>query len=211
MRLTVIGATGRTGRHVLAEAARRGHHITAFSRRPDALDGAPVAEVVTGDGRSPDDVRRALAGADAVVSIVSAPQRTGPHVTDEVTGVILDAMREVGVRRLVTTGAYPAVATRPRIPVAILKRLLAAAYADQAATERRLAASDVDWTMVRLNRLTDGPAVGEPLLSTGQLAKPSSLARADAAAVLLDLAADGRHLRAAVNVAGRTARSSDSS
>jgi uncharacterized protein YbjT (DUF2867 family) len=34
MRITVFGATGRTGRHLLAEGLRRDHQLTAFTAAP---------------------------------------------------------------------------------------------------------------------------------------------------------------------------------
>ena len=39
MRITVFGATGRTGRYFLAEGLRRDHQLTAFTRWPAALVG----------------------------------------------------------------------------------------------------------------------------------------------------------------------------
>ena len=37
MKITVIGATGMIGSRVVAEAARRGHEVTAVSRSGDSL------------------------------------------------------------------------------------------------------------------------------------------------------------------------------
>src|SRR2546427_2679174 len=54
--IVVIGSTGRTGRLVLAEGLRRGHSMTAFTRRPDGLAGIRgLRSVVRGDGRNLDD------------------------------------------------------------------------------------------------------------------------------------------------------------
>jgi len=79
MKLTVIGATGRTGRHVVDEALRRGHKVTAFTRRPEALtERSRLDGVVVGDGRDPEAVRKAVSGADAVIAIVAAASRKGP-------------------------------------------------------------------------------------------------------------------------------------
>ena len=39
MRITVFGATGRTGRYILAEGLRRDHQLTAFTCWPAALVG----------------------------------------------------------------------------------------------------------------------------------------------------------------------------
>jgi putative NADH-flavin reductase len=69
MRLTVFGSTGRTGRQVLAGGNRRGHRITAFTRRPDTIaDPSTLAAIVSGDGRDPDAVRAGIAGTDAVIA-----------------------------------------------------------------------------------------------------------------------------------------------
>lgn len=203
MAITVFGATGRIGGLVLAEGVRRGHRITAFTRRPDSLTQTDsLAAVVHGDGRDHEAVARAAGGADAVIAIVSAGARKGPHQTAEVATVIIEEMAKAGVRRLVTTSAYPIVAERPRIPVAILRRILADSYADSAEMERLVAASGLDWTVARLNRLVDRPARGSVRLSTGQLARPRSMTRADAAATLLDLAEADTYARTAVNVCG---------
>jgi putative NADH-flavin reductase len=203
MRITVFGATGRTGRHLLAEGLRRGHQLTAFTRRPDALaDAAALAAVVVGDARDPEAVRKAVDGADAVISTISAERRTGPYPVAEATAVIAAAMADLGVRRLVVTSPYGMVADRPRLLAPLVRRWLAAVFADASAMERAIAASELDWTVVRLPLLTDRPARGR-FRTSGELfaGGPYALARADAAAALLDTAEAGNLARTAVNVA----------
>jgi putative NADH-flavin reductase len=202
VRITVFGATGRTGRHLLAEGLRRGHRLTAFTRRPDALaDPAALAGVV-GDARDPAAVRKAVDGAEAVISTIGAERRRGPYPVAEATAVIAEAMADLGVWRLVATSPYGMVAERPRLLAPLLRRWLAAAFADASAMERAIAASGLDWTVVRLPLLTDRPARGRfrtsgELFATG----PYPLARADAAAALLDVAEAGAFARTAINVA----------
>src|SRR5437899_10573309 len=95
--IVVIGSTGRTGRLVLDEGLRRGHSMTAFTRRPDGLAGIRgLRSVVRGDGRNLDDIRRAVAGPDAVISIVGADGRGPTTVLGDVTRAELEAMREAG-------------------------------------------------------------------------------------------------------------------
>lgn len=203
MRLTVFGATGRTGSHVVSQAIAHGHQITAFTRRPEALeDPGSVAQVVVGDGRDPQAVVEAVAGADAVIAILAPRSPRGPHHVAEVARVIARAMGEAGVRRLVITSAYPLVARSPKVPLAVLRFLLAATFADARAMEEMVAASDLDWTIARLNRLTDGPSRGGVRVTPRPFDKPSALTRRDAAATLLSLAEDANHARGAVNVAG---------
>jgi uncharacterized protein YbjT (DUF2867 family) len=203
MRVTVFGSTGRIGRLVLAEGLRRGHQLTAFSRRPESLpDRSRLAAVVSGDGRDPQAVREAIAGADAVIAIVVADSRKGPHHSAAVSRVIVDAMTDLSVRRLAFTSAYPIVANKPRLPIALLRFMLADAYADLSRMEQIVSASDLDWTIVRLNRLTDRPARGALRTSRGLFDKPSAMTRADAAATLLDIVEDGATAKTAINTAG---------
>ncbi|MCW2858689.1 MAG: Flavin reductase [Actinoallomurus sp.] len=145
MRLTVFGSTGRTGRQVLAEGNRRGHRITAFTRRPDTIaDPSTLAAILSGDGRDPDAVRAGIAGTDAVIAIIAAPSRKGPHHIADVARTITGAMSETGVRRLVITSAYPIVGAKPRLPIALLKLVFADAYADGAAMEDLVSTSGLD-------------------------------------------------------------------
>jgi uncharacterized protein YbjT (DUF2867 family) len=203
MRITVVGATGRTGRHVVDEGLRRGHDITAFTRRPEAVpDPSWLAAVTAGDGRDPEAVRRGITNADAVIAIVTAGTRKGPHPAAAVARVLTQAMAEQGVRRLVVTSVYPIVADRPRLPIAVLRFVFADAYADAAEMEQVVSASGLDWTIVRLNRLTDKPAQGAVRTSRELLDKPSAMTRADTAAMLLDIVADHATIKAAINASG---------
>jgi putative NADH-flavin reductase len=201
--LTVFGSTGRTGRHVVEQAMARGHRVTAFTRRPGGLaDCAGLAAVVHGDGRDPKAVGQAVRGVDAVIAVIGPASRNGPHQVAEVATTLIAVMGDAGVRRLVVTSAYPLVGDRPQVPIALLRRILAAAYADAAAMERAVSASGLDWTIARLNRLTSKPATGQARISPGLFARPTAITRADAARALLDITEDQALARTAVNIAG---------
>lgn len=202
--ITVLGATGRTGRHLLGLAASRGMSVTVLTRRPHLLANPEgLDRVITGDGTDPAAVREAVTGADTVVAIIGAASPRGPHQIAAVTRVLIHAMADAGVSRLVITSAYPVVAVKPRLQIGLLRFMLADAYADAAGMEQIVSGqAGLAWTIARLNRLTDGPARGGTRISRELLARPSAIARADAAAALLDIAADRSLAAAAVNVAG---------
>ncbi|WP_405062288.1 NAD(P)H-binding protein [Kribbella sp. NBC_01505] len=61
----VIGATGRTGRHIVAGLRAAGVTVRAFVRTPDRADLPADVELVEGDLHDPAAVRRAAVGADA--------------------------------------------------------------------------------------------------------------------------------------------------
>jgi putative NADH-flavin reductase len=69
-RITVIGGTGYAGSAIVAEAAARGHHVTALSRsQPDQ----PVTDVdyVRGDATDPGTLSSVIDGADVVVAALA--------------------------------------------------------------------------------------------------------------------------------------------
>jgi putative NADH-flavin reductase len=215
MNIAVIGSTSRTGRHLLAEGVRRGHRITAFTRKPPEalLDQPGLAEIVHGDGGDREAVRETVRASDAVIAIVAARSREGPHQAAAVAHTAVGVMSEEGVARLVMTSAYPLVGQKPRVPMSILRRIFAAAYADCAVMEQTIADSDLDWTIARWTRLTNGHSRGGAAISRDLLAKTRSLPRVDAARVPLEIVEDPTLSRAAVNVAGgreaRRARDSE--
>jgi putative NADH-flavin reductase len=198
MKIAVIGSTGRTGRLVVTEGVRRGHSITAFSRRPEALSGVSgLQAVVRGDGRNLEDIRRAVRGQDAVISIVSFEGFGRTTVMSDVTRSEIEAMREAGVPRLVTVSVYALEGRRPWIVINLVRWLARRPYADFARMERIIAASELEWTIVRPPYLTNGPATGRIRSEAGAKDFPHGpyhISRSDLAATLLDLAEDSRHV-----------------
>jgi putative NADH-flavin reductase len=202
MKIAVFGSTGGNGRLVLAEGIRRGHEMTAFAREPSALaDVAGLAEVVQGDGRDRGAVEKAIAGQTAVIVTVS-----GRGEADVATGIaetVTAVMESLGVSRLVAASAYGMVATRPYIMAGVVRRIFAAAFADQAAADQIIAASELEWTILRGTRLTAKQPTGPSRRSTELFTRgPYSLTRSAFAAALVDLAQDRVNVRQIVNITG---------
>ena len=191
-KIAVIGSTGRTGRLVLDEGILRGHAMTAFTRRPGELAGVlGLAAVISGDGRNIEDVRRAVRGQDAVISIVSSQGIGTTTVMSDVVTAELAAMREAGVRRIVVVSVSAIEGSRPWILINLVRWILRKPYADFARMERLVRSSGLDWTIVRPPRLTNGRATGRVRSEAGvrELRHgPYWITRADLAATLLDLA-----------------------
>lgn len=204
MKLALIGATGRTGRLVLGEAARRGHQVSVLVRDPTRLDGAgpAPARVVAGDGTDVDAVADVLAGQDAIVVMVSS-RGTQQPVTRGVARAVVAAAAAKGVARAVFTSTYGMVATRPLLVAPVLRRVFAAAFSEQALADEVVRSSALDWTILRATRLTDRPETGlvqmtaEPLRSG-----PFSLPRADLADSLLAVVTENQGIRTIFNITG---------
>jgi uncharacterized protein YbjT (DUF2867 family) len=76
----VIGATGRTGRGLVAELLRAGRSVRALVRKPDTAGLPADAELATGDLTDPDSIARAADGARSAFLVWTAPFATAPAV-----------------------------------------------------------------------------------------------------------------------------------
>ncbi len=202
MKITVLGATGRTGRLVVAEALRRGHGVTALVRDGTTTTLPPEVMVRFGEVRDADALRGAVAGADAVVSALG-PRSGDPTLHRDVAAALVGVLREAGVRRFVgVSGAGIAVpgdakSARDRLISVLIRRFGGAAVADKAHEYAVWAASGLEWTLVRPPRLTDEPATGAVEHHPHRSPRATALGRADLAAFLLDCAERGLHVGAA--------------
>lgn len=193
MRIAVLGATGRTGRHVVRQGLERGHRMVALAREPCAVtDRHERLETVRADVLGEDGLGAALAGAEAVVSALGVGSSRAPtSLYSQGIAHALRAMGASGTRRLAVISAAPA-GPRDRQPrldrhvvMPILDRLFGATYDDMRRMEAILQASDVDWVSLRAPRLVDGAAAGRYTIDTDGPGG-RSITRADLAAALLD-------------------------
>lgn len=70
-RILVTGSAGRVGRAAVAELVSRGHHVIGFDVNP--TPGVPPAQSVVGSLTDVDALRRAAAGAGAIVHLAATP------------------------------------------------------------------------------------------------------------------------------------------
>lgn len=166
MLVLVIGATGPTGRQVLARAAARGIPVRSFARHPEALAGvAGAGQVVQGDVTDPASIERALDGVDVIVSVLGSMPGSGPQtLLSSGTQNLIDAADAHGVRRFVVVTGMGAGDSRGHggffYDRLLLPLLLNRVYADKDRQEAAVRASGLDWTIVRPGFLTNGPHTG---------------------------------------------------
>jgi putative NADH-flavin reductase len=175
MRLALFGATGRAGGAILRESRAAGHDVRALVRAPGSLgrDG-PHVTVITGDARDPAATGRVVDGADAVISAIGGTRPGNLAVLREGTAAILRAMQAAGVRRLIVIQGFHLPfpgdpgnlgAAAMRVMLRLWNRHLSADTYQMAEVLRE---SDLDWTLIRMPRLTAGPTGAG--YRTGQLA-----------------------------------------
>lgn len=173
MRIAVIGATGRTGKHVVEQALERGNDVVALARSPSALTFThPKLEVAHADVLKPETLGGSLVGVTGVVSALGVGSgRAKTDVYSQGVRNLLTAMSADGVCRLAVISAAPA-GPRAEQPLAqrviampLLELFFGATYEDMRRMETILGASDVNWVALRPPRLIHKPAKGSYRLS----------------------------------------------
>ncbi|MER5302526.1 NAD(P)H-binding protein [Streptomyces lasiicapitis] len=107
MKIAVIGATGMVGSRVTDEAVRRGHTVTAVSRRLPAPDSLPEGvDPVAADVTDLDALRPVLAAADVAVLTIRPAPGSEATLAPATTGV-LDVAAATGTPLLIVGGAGP--------------------------------------------------------------------------------------------------------
>jgi putative NADH-flavin reductase len=206
MRITVFGASGGIGQHVVALAGRRGHQVRAVYRTtPLSQPDGSVQVLVNPTILDPEFVSSAVAGADVVITAVGPDfaKRHNPRsrllsptdLHQQFAKTLVTAVRGTGTRLIsVSTGSMgPADAVMGFAPRLLFRffrtvvvRNLGIVGKDLQAMERELAESGLDWYAVRPVKLTDGPRT-ENVHASNEFAM-KTVSRVDVAWYLLDLA-----------------------
>ncbi|MFC4115272.1 NAD(P)-dependent oxidoreductase [Nonomuraea zeae] len=207
MRLFVFGASGRAGAQLLTQALGSGHRVTAVARDPWSIPSRDGLTVLRGNVLEPQGWRGALAGHDAVLSCLGSADRRPTTIYSQGMAGIIAAMPEGGVRRLLcvtsaSLGLSPAAPLGQRLLIGrVVRPLYRHMYADMTKMEGLLAASDLDWTVIRPPVLTDGGLTGDYRTAVNEhLPRTRSLSRADLAHYMLNHLGDRATWRATVEI-----------
>ncbi|MGF1548927.1 MAG: NAD-dependent epimerase/dehydratase family protein [Sphingomonadaceae bacterium] len=138
--LAVTGGTGFVGGHLLDAALAAGHRVRALTRRrQEPREGISWVEGALGDARS---LKRLARGSDAVIHVAGVINAGSREVFAEAnvagTVAMVDAARSSGVRRFIHVSSL--AAREPDL----------SDYGwSKARSERVVAASGLEWTIIR--------------------------------------------------------------
>jgi putative NADH-flavin reductase len=204
MRLFILGATGGTGRALIDQALERGHQVTAFVRSPQKL-GAPRdgLTVLRGDPRNVTELTDAVPGHDAVLTALGPPGPAKTTILRDGARSLVAAMQAAGPHRLLVVSAAVLFEDMGLLVALIRRTLLKNVAEDAAEMERVVMASDLDWTIARPPRLTNGRLTEIYRVEDGRMPRGRLwVSRADVAHFLLDELEDGLHRHQVVGMAG---------
>ena len=205
MRITIFGATGRTGKQLVEQALKEGNEVVAFARNPSKLNIADKNLTIV-QGELTDDalIENAVKGADAVISVLGP--RGGSRTKPLTQGMhnIIEAMTKQGVRRLIISSTLSAKDPndlpefRAKALVNLVRVTMHAAYEEIVSVAETVRASNLDWTIVRLTMLNNKPKSGK--VRAGYLGRGEVgtwISRADIADFMLKQTQDTKYLRQA--------------
>lgn len=210
--ITVIGGTGYAGAAIVAEAADRGHRVTAVARSVPMvpIDGVTYLQ---GSALSADVRARAFRGADAIIT-ATAPRGDMVDKQTELSNLLAQSAIESGAR-LIVVGGYSSLRPAPGEPRFVEgdvpEQYRVEARAGHAVLESLLAGpAELDWTFVSpaasFGAWVPGEATGKYRLG-GEVAMldedgKSFISAADFAKAIVDLIDAGEHHREHVSVVG---------
>ncbi|GAA2874173.1 flavin reductase [Actinoplanes cyaneus] len=186
MEITVLGASGATGRELTRQALARGHTVVALARTPEKLSDfdSHMLTRVAADVRDPASMAAALAGRQVVVSGLGIARGDQPGA------LVAGARALAGVPRVVWLGAFgtgPSARAGGPVTRALL-RMLGDQLADKVAADAMVL--QAGGTVFHAGPLSNGPL--SPSRRTAALRDapkrllPAMVSRATVAAAMLD-------------------------
>ncbi|MCA2216568.1 NAD(P)-dependent oxidoreductase [Jidongwangia harbinensis] len=206
MKIAVLGASGATGRLLVAGALARGLTVTALARDPGRIPGTDHAGLfpVAADVYRPRSIADAVVGCDVLLSGLGVPKGGRPDTLVAGAAAAIGS----GVPRVVWLGAYGtgrSARAAGALTRALLGVVLRSELADKVSADD--AVLDAGGTVFHSGPLTNGPAATAhrtlALDDAPRRLLPAAVSRATVAAAMLDEAVHPRFPgRIAVPVAG---------
>lgn len=202
MKLVIFGATGFSGKKILAEALQRGHNVTVLVRHKWAIpfnhNGLTILE---GNVLDHSAVAKALRGQEAVIQCLGIGGKGDGKPTtfvSDATRVIIAEMEKAGIQRLIAmsnVGAGNSIAFQPRVftkwILPYFMKWLKVIIDDKNRMETLIMNTSLDWTIARFPNIIDKPAKKRYTVSLDGKDLTLSITLADMATCLIDLLSDG--------------------
>ena len=204
MKVSIFGATGKTGSEIVKLALANGHEVTALVRDPaKMIPEDQQINLITGDVLDFSSVKKAVERQDAVICALGSSSLGKTLVRSDGTANIIKAMNETNVKRLFVISAMgvgDSWSTLSFINKLFFATLLWSARQDHEKQEAFVKDSGLDWTIVRPSGLSDSPLTGSYDVGENILAKTSQIARADIADFIFKELQNNKFIKNAVTI-----------
>lgn len=162
MKIAVLAANGKSGQAFVQIATEAGHSVRGGVRRRQGSFVHPNLEYVTCDATRTEDVTSLIRDCDAVVSLIGHVRGSSATVQSDAMHVMIAAMHAEGVNRIVSLTGTGVRKAEDR--VTLIDRVMNFAIgvidprriSDGKMHATILRQSDLDWTILRVLKLTNG-------------------------------------------------------
>ncbi len=191
MRIAIVAASGKTGTQLVKAALAAGHEVIAIARSPEKMDYEdPAITKRAGDGYNEASIVAALEGADAVITTVGKTNLRDKRfdLSTAAHHAVIAGMKAHNIQRLLVISSIGAARgiKRKGLQRNIYLWLRRKYYLDMFQMEQNIAASDVDYTLLRAPLLYDGPAKNDySILDTEDYLDLPRVSRTDIAEFLI--------------------------
>ena len=162
MKLVVFGASGKVGHLVVDELVRRGHQVTAIVYKKTERSFSSAVEVKELDVHNRRRVVEVVKGHDAVISTLGSWGTDSQDILVSAMTGIIPAMQSYGIKRIISlTGADARIeGDKPALSSKILRKILTIVgpkiINDGEQHIKLLEKTQLDWTVIRSPKMTDG-------------------------------------------------------
>jgi putative NADH-flavin reductase len=169
MKVAIFGATGFSGRAILAEVLKQGHEVSILVRNKSTVSSHdPNLTILEGNVMDSKAVAATIRDCDAVIQCLGiggkGDGKPNTFVSDA-TKIIIAEMEQLGLKRLIAmsnVGAGNSIAFWPwifrKMILPYFMKWLVAVFDDKNRMEPAIMNSTLDWTIVRCPNILDKPA-----------------------------------------------------
>lgn len=164
MNILILGATGRVGSQIVTYALHDSHHVTVLVRTKEKIQiNHGNLTIIQGNVLNKDDIVRALNGIDIVISALNTD---GTTTLSESMPLIIGAMENEGIKRIITVGTAGILQSRTTPNALRYQSSESKQKSTRAAREHHkvydmLKQSTLNWTIVCPTYLPDGERTGK--------------------------------------------------
>jgi putative NADH-flavin reductase len=164
MNILVLGATGRVGSQIVTYALHDRHHVSVLVRTPEKIQiNNENLTIIQGNVLNKDEILRAMNGMDVVISALNTD---GTTTLSESMPLIIEAMENEDIKRIITVGTAGILQSRTtpnslRYQTSESKQKSTRAAKEHHKVYDMLRQSTLEWTIVCPTYLPDGERVGK--------------------------------------------------
>lgn len=167
-KVLVIGASGGSGRKTVDALQKQGHEVSALSRKASTIFDGGVRSI-DGSALDKETLRSAIDGQDAVIVILGisenhlrtrllGPKNTPINIRSLGTGLVVEVMQELGVKRLIVQTTYGSGPSKDKLGFVdrmFFDLILKPQIDDTEIQDQIVRNSGLDWTITQPVHLSD--------------------------------------------------------